>query len=403
MLPPAFPVTVACGGVRSPLTVAGPRRTHTGFLLAFAFGKPTARRSGVTILNVSTDGFTGRTRSDACPGALQVHQAADGPLARVRTPGGILTAAQLRELAGCARDLGSGVIELTSRANVQVRGLRDPATFAERIAAAGLLPSVTHERVRNIVAAPSVAGALVAELDRSLCARPELAGLPGRFLFALGGTGLAADVSVEDGRLLVAGHEVGGVPGTTAAMLVAAAAFMRLRTDEWRVAELADGPARIAAELAGELGARRPISPPERPSGLVEALAPLGRLTPEQATALAGIAEHAAAHADPVPEVRLSPRRTVFVPDRPGTTARLDAAGFVTDPDSPWVGVTACTGRPGCAKALADVQADAARWVPHRHTELPVHWAGCERQCGLPGGRVVRMVATAHGYEERQQ
>ncbi|MGV9600201.1 precorrin-3B synthase [Streptosporangium sandarakinum] len=355
----------------------------------------------MTIRDFPPDGRTARTRSDACPGTIQVHQAADGPLARVRTPGGILTAPQLRELAGCARDLGSGVIELTSRANVQVRGLRDPAAFAMRIAEAGLRPSVTHERVRNIVAAPSVDGALVAGLDRSLCARPELAGLPGRFLFALGDTGLVADVASVGGRLLLAGHEVDGVPGTVDGLLEAAAAFLRLRTDEWRVSELADGPARIAAELGGTPGAYRPPRPPERPAGLVEALVPLGRLTPGQALALAGLAERVPG--SPGSEVRLSPRRTVLVADRPGAGDALEAAGLVTDPDSPWAGVTACAGRPGCARALADVRADAARWVPRRHTGLPVHWAGCERQCGLPAGRVVRMVATADGYEERHQ
>ncbi|MGW0059635.1 hypothetical protein ACWDTT_06865 [Streptosporangium sandarakinum] len=358
----------------------------------------------MTIREFPPDGRTARTRPDACPGTIQVHQAADGPLARVRTPGGILTAPQLRELAGCARDLGSGVIELTSRANVQVRGLRDPAAFAARIAEAGLRPSVTHERVRNIVAVPSVDGALVAELDRSLCARPELAGLPGRFLFALGDTGLAADVASVGGRLLLAGHEVDGVPGTVDGLLAAAVAFLRLRTDEWRVSELADGPARIAAELGGTPGAYRPPRPPERPAGLVEALVPLGRLTSGQALALAGLAGRApGSHGSPGSEVRLSPRRTVLVADRPGAGDALEAAGLVTDPDSPWAGVTACAGRPGCARALADVRADAARWVPRRHTGLPVHWAGCERQCGLPAGRVVRMVATADGYEERHQ
>jgi precorrin-3B synthase len=40
-----------------------------------------------------------RDRTDACPGALQTHAAADGALARVRVPGGALTSEQLRVLA----------------------------------------------------------------------------------------------------------------------------------------------------------------------------------------------------------------------------------------------------------------------------------------------------------------
>ncbi|MGP3916991.1 hypothetical protein [Nonomuraea sp. 10N515B] len=328
--------------------------------------------------------ISGRTHPDACPGALQLHQAADGLLARVRTPGGLLSAGQLRELAACASELGSGVIELTSRANLQVRALRDPGAFAERIAAAGLLPSPTHERVRNIVASPLVDRELIIDLDRALCARPQLAELPGRFLFAIGETGLAADVALVEERLLLAGRET-ALPGTVELMLEAAEAFLRLRSAEWRISEL--GPARVAAELGTELGAARRGSPPSTELGPHQALIPLGRLSPRQLLALAEAAE----------EVRLTPWRTVVLPRVP------EDAGFITDPNSPWAGVTACTGRPGCAKSLADVQTDAARWVHERHTDRPVHWAGCDRLCGLPPGPVIQMVATPGGYEERQK
>ena len=58
----------------------------------------------------------GRTRDDdACPGALQTHQAADGALARVRLPGGVISAGQLEALAHAATRFGAGTIELTSR------------------------------------------------------------------------------------------------------------------------------------------------------------------------------------------------------------------------------------------------------------------------------------------------
>lgn len=347
-----------------------------------------------------------------------MHDAADGPLARVRVPGGVLDAAQARVLAACADELGIGVIELTSRANVQVRGLRDPSAFAARIAAAGLLPSTTHERVRNIVAAPDTDRTLIDALDRALCARPRLAELPGRFLFSLGDLGLEADVTLADHRLLLAGHDAGlDVPEAAAVplMLDAAETFLRLRTTEWRIAELADGPAGIAAHLREAPASFPAGSPPggARAAGAwgpgsarelgvlgggraVQVSAPLGRLTATQALVLAEVAD----------EVRLTPWRTVVVrepDDAAAVVRRLAEAGFVTDSGSPWAGVTACTGRPGCAKALADVHADAAAWVrAGRHTPgVVVHWAGCARRCGLPRGRVLQMVATTGGYEER--
>jgi len=139
-----------------------------------------------------------------------VHQAADGALARVRLPGGMITASQLDVLAETATRLGAGTLELTVRGNLQIRGITDTAAVAEAVAAAGLLPSVTHERVRNIVASPlsgRVGGLAdvrpwVAELDRAIQATPELTGLTGRFWFSIDDgsadvSGLAADAGVH--------------------------------------------------------------------------------------------------------------------------------------------------------------------------------------------------------------
>src|SRR5690348_1879215 len=102
-----------------------------------------------------------------------------------------MTSAQLRTVLDAAAELGDGSVELTSRANLQIRGLAEGAEagLGDRLAEAGLLPSATHERVRNIIASPltgRVTGGLVdvrnlvRELDSALCARPALAALPGR-------------------------------------------------------------------------------------------------------------------------------------------------------------------------------------------------------------------------------
>ncbi|WP_093146563.1 nitrite/sulfite reductase [Saccharopolyspora antimicrobica] len=372
-----------------------------------------------------------RPERDGCPGALRVHEAADGGLARIRVPGGSLTPAQVRALAESAA-LGDGGLELTSRANVQVRGLPTGAEreLAARLREAGLLPSATHERVRNIIGSPSADGrelidvrAVAAELDEALCADPALAGLPGRFLFAVDdGSGdvssLGADVglralSADTAALLLADVDSGirtPLWQAAGAAIAAAEAFLAEKAAQgcsaWRLAEL-DGGARRIAERLGGAAAASPVSavPPThaqvgrvlRPDGTVSAVAgaPLGRLTPEQVDIITAASEAAG-------ELRLTPWRTVVLPGvRPDEADRwlpeLGARGLLVDPASDGVGVTTCAGRPGCAKSLADVREDARRAAPAG--ALPVHWSGCGRRCGRPPGRVVEVLATGAGYE----
>ncbi|MFL6085466.1 MAG: precorrin-3B synthase, partial [Mycobacterium sp.] len=198
-----------------------------------------------------------RTRDrDACPGALQLHRAADGALARVRLPGGAIAPRQLEALAHAATRFGSPAMELTSRGNIQLRAITDTAAVAEIIAAAGLLPSQTHERVRNIVASPlsgRVGGAtdirgLVTELDEAIQAKPELAELPGRFMFGIDDgrgdiSGLAADAGAHfldeaTAALLLAGRDTGVRLNRTdvvPALIAVATQFVAKRGKAWRI------------------------------------------------------------------------------------------------------------------------------------------------------------------------
>jgi precorrin-3B synthase len=341
---------------------------------------------------------------DACPGALQTHTAADGGVARIRVPGGRLTASAFRVVVRAADELGDGTIELTSRANLQIRGLAPGAevSLGQRLAAAGLLPSATHERVRNIMASP-LGGPdvrrLVSSLDTELCARPSLAELPGRFLFTVDdGTGdvawLGADIAAlllaDTSVILLGGKDVGlraAHDQVVSIMLECAERFLALRTTEWRLAELPSGPARVASTFPL-------VDKRVEPSGVrrwgVGIGAPLGRLTVAQGSALAAMAA----------ELVITPWRRVVVDpalDEVGLR-RLASLGLITDPDAPLV--TACVGRPGCAKALADVRTDAVAMLPR--TSLPVHWSGCDRRCGRPRGEVLDLIATEAGYVMRQ-
>jgi precorrin-3B synthase len=98
----------------------------------------------------------------------------------------------------------------------------------------------------------------------------------------------------------------------------------------------------------------------------------------------------------------MTPWRGVLVTDlvassAAGWLAALAGAGLEVTADSRWSGVTACAGRPGCAKALADVRHDATE-ATRFGAGLPVHWIGCARGCGSPSGPHVRVEATDAGY-----
>ncbi|MBV9640575.1 MAG: precorrin-3B synthase [Mycobacteriaceae bacterium] len=361
-----------------------------------------------------------RTRDDdACPGALQLHQASDGALARVRLPGGAITAGQLDALARAASRFGCPALELTSRGNLQIRGITDAAAVAGAVAAAGLLPSAVHDRVRNVVASPlsgragahaDVRGWVVA-LDEAIRAEPALAGLPGRFWFAIDDgrgdvSGLGADVGAhvlgDAAALLLAGRDTGvrlSPADVVPALVTVAARFARLRGKAWRVAELSDeqplldGLAVSAAPDTTWPSVTRP------PVGWIKqinqritlgAAVPLGVLPVRTARFLAATGAPMA----------ITPWRSVLIFDLEEGVAEtalgvLAPLGLIFDDDSPWLNVSACTGSPGCRHALADVRADAAASLtphgPHRH------YVGCERACGSPPTGEV-LVATGDGY-----
>lgn len=373
---------------------------------------------------------------DACPGALQTHRAADGALARIRVPGGAVTAAQLQAIASASARFGAATLELTGRGNVQIRAVCDTAAFADAVAAAGLLPSPTHERVRNIVASP-LAGrsggradvrGWVAELDAAVCADPALAQLPGRFWFSIDDgrgdvSGLGADVGVqvvddEAAALLLAGRDTGvrlAPAETVAAVIAVASRFAQVRGDAWRVGELAAPWLLVAGATPGGAGAPAVTAPPvgwfEQDDGRVSlgAAVPLGVLPADVAECLAVIG---------APLV-VTPWRSVLVCDLDAGVAEtavrvLAPLGLVFDADSPWLRLSTCVGSPGCASAIADVRADAAAAVEHgdRGDDAVAvavgedddgapkrrHLVGCERACGAPVAGQVLVAAEGGGY-----
>ncbi len=354
-----------------------------------------------------------RVAADACPGVARPFSAADGSIVRLRPAGRPVPVAALRQLLDVVAAQEDPAIQLTSRAALQLRGLPDPLTAETRaaIVATGLVPSPSHELVRNVVASPlsGLDGAgrcdvrpLVSELDDAVCADPQLAHLGGRFLFVLDdGRGdvigstfdLAYLATSHDRGLVLAGSssQGWGVPLRAAAStLVELAREFAARTGggetAWHVDELTEplGPPRTATAT--------PPPAPSRPLGAVDEHAvvavPLGRLRRHHVDALSRVAD----------TVRVTPWRSLVVEHGARHLPALEAAGLATHAGSPWNRLHACTGLPGCRRSAVDTRAIAeavaeaiASELPPGH--LPVHVSGCERRCGTPATAYVDVLA----------
>jgi len=125
-----------------------------------------------------------------CPGAHRPMMSGDGLVVRVRPRMGRLDAAQVLRLCDLARTIGSGTLDLTSRANLQIRGVteRDHPALLDGLLDAGLLDDTPDlEARRNILVTPDWTGAdLTERLHAGLLeALPHLPDLPAKMGIAL--------------------------------------------------------------------------------------------------------------------------------------------------------------------------------------------------------------------------
>ncbi|MGB6193557.1 MAG: NirA family protein, partial [Terracidiphilus sp.] len=99
-------------------------------------------------------------------GLFYVAPAQDSFMLRLRVPGGILTAQQMRGLASMADEWGSGRADITTRANLQIREFqpKDIVRVLEKVNALGMTSrGAGADNIRNITASP-VTGIDPAEL-----------------------------------------------------------------------------------------------------------------------------------------------------------------------------------------------------------------------------------------------
>ncbi|MEH2242236.1 precorrin-3B synthase [Nostoc sp.] len=137
-----------------------------------------------------------------CPGLFYPTPAADGILSRIRIPGGIIRSQQCRAIADIAEQHGGGYVDVTNRANLQVREIRtginaEVLKYLQDMGLGSRNPVVDH--IRNIMTSPT-AGIDPQELidtrpfvqgwDDYIAAHPALSGLSAKFSVCFDGGGI---------------------------------------------------------------------------------------------------------------------------------------------------------------------------------------------------------------------
>jgi precorrin-3B synthase len=306
-----------------------------------------------------------------CPGALRPMESGDGLLARVRPWCGAFTLDQARGLADIAAGLGNGHIDLTRRANLQIRGLSEkslPALHDALDRLSLLDPDAETEAARNVMIAPLATievRALASELTRAIVADRRVAALPAKFGWLVDGGGplsivgeradVALFVTVDGVALRLDGEWVGVAARNRAVALALEAAF-------------GTRPALPKLDVVPSPG-RRMLGPLPGAYGVA---APFGRLEASQLQGLVALATKAGAS-----EIYLSPWRSLFID---ASLEDVEALGLIIDDEAPLLRVDACPGAPACRSASVDTRGDALRLAAMPFAGS-IHVSGCAKGC----------------------
>lgn len=143
-------------------------------------------------------------------GLFYVAPAQDSFMVRIRVPGNVLSAAQLRALAALARELGGGYGDITTRGNIQIREIapRNSVKVLVRLSECGLSSrGAGADNVRNVTASPGAGFDPTELLDTRDYARDmqfylnnnsDLFGLPRKFNIAFDGGGQFSNVAATN-------------------------------------------------------------------------------------------------------------------------------------------------------------------------------------------------------------
>jgi precorrin-3B synthase len=373
-------------------------------------------------------------RRGACPGLSQPMPTGDGLLVRLTPTGATIRPEAFIALCAAARSCGNGVIEVTSRGSIQVRGLTERSV--ERLAAMiGRIdlpvsdgPPVVCDCLAGLDGEEVLdAGALAAQLRGAIASVSFTADLEPKVSVAVDGggalhlDGVPADVRLRamasDGRVYF--HVSVGGDAEVAQPIGAVASEHAVEAALHMLDVIAAGRARAREIVAGSgAGAFRraiadirldltppPLRPPSDPIG-THALRDDGMALGfalafghADSTALEALARAAASAGGS--GLRTAPGRALLAigigKDRAAhVVASAEELGFIVRAEDPRRQIVACAGAPICAAAEIPARALApglAGRVAMAGRDAPmVHVSGCAKGCACARSAPVTVV-----------
>jgi precorrin-3B synthase len=331
-----------------------------------------------------------------CPGAFKPMMSGDGLVVRIRPLAAEISARQAKGTAEAAQQYGNGFIDLTNRANLQIRGVSDDSypKLMQALNDLSLLDSdpVVEPR-RNIVLTPfyetdDLSHRIYKQMVANLHRFPDF---PGKFGFAIDCSGkriltdIPADIRFEtaaNGTLILRAEGA----DTGFAISEETAVEKALELVNWflenrpatirrmpKLLEQVDLPEKFQGTPPTDT---RYATRPGLTDGGCAYAVPFGQMAADD---LATLAEKA-------PTLRITPWRSVWL--RNAATDPIET--LISSPDDPRLRVDSCAGMPYCPQATVETRRYATklagRWPGHLHV------SGCAKGCTHPASADVVLV-----------
>lgn len=334
-----------------------------------------------------------------CPDAWRPMRAGDGLLVRVKPRLARLSGEALGILCQAAMTYGNGLIDMTRRANLQIRGVSETGwrPLLDQLLHVGLVDSdPKKEGARTMLVAPDwregddthrIASELLDRLD-------ELPELPGKMGFSIDvGTAptllndpgdFRLERAVDGGIMLRADGRADGVAvpkfGEVDALI--ALAHWVVASGGRAAGRMARHDAPLPAWASGSVKAaspKPPILPGYWDGGMAYAL-PFGRVEARDLMQ-AG-------------DIRLTPWRILLAE---GEADAVASSALSSDPVDSLMRIEACPGAPACPQASVETRDLARRLAPHVDGRL--HVSGCAKGCACSSPTDVVLTGTEGRYD----